>query len=398
MQLDTQLSRAFSRLHNAKSVVPRRTEGVLDVLVAPYYGPLDGKDAHGQFFSPNTNFMSDVIPHPGVFHFHGSETGSNAYEIGKSGERWDDDLGLWQTVTLDLTKPEGRDIWDASLAGRAFASTGAVPASILYNFETGEIEQWLIGEISLMALDAENGVAPANTYAIALPRIKALRDEVPEASRKLFDNVYLVDDAEGDIDMEKLEELTAVLANLVTKLSELLGVSVDEAANVVEEAASDAADMATSDMETDATDVDCADCAAAADALLDALDIGEDEMKNANSKSVLQLRKENAALRAKLARQNDEAWVGQHIKAGRVSPAEKNTVLAALTQARKAQTPAALNAVKAMIANRPVSTGQRSTVKSSGLKSLNFQTSDKGVVDSDTVARMRRYAGVEEEK
>lgn len=396
-QLNNQLSRALARTHYVKSIVPRNMEGVLDVLIAPYYGPLNGKDLHGQYFSPNTDFMSDIIPYPGVFYYHGSETGSNAYTIGTSGERWEDDLGLWQTVTLDLTKPEGRDMWNASLNDNAFASTGAVPASIKFNMDTGEIKQWLIGDISLMPLDPQNGIEPANIYAIALPRMKALLDEMPEASRKLFDNVYLVDE-QGEIDMEKLEELTNTLAALVEKLSELLGVSVDEAASVVKDAANEAADIATGDGVEAEMDMEN-DYMGAAEMLIDVLNIGEDDMPETPvAKSVQQLRRENLALRARIAKQSDAEFVAQHIKAGRVSPAEKNTVMDAITQARKAQTPAALNAVKAMIASRPVTTGQRSIIKSNGLSKMGFSGSAKNAVDENTISSMRRYAGIEQEK
>src|SRR3990172_650511 len=47
-------------------------EWELDVLSAPYGGHINGKDAHGEYFSPRTNFYeNDGAPLPLVFYYHG---------------------------------------------------------------------------------------------------------------------------------------------------------------------------------------------------------------------------------------------------------------------------------------------------------------------------------------
>lgn len=403
MTLDAQLSRVISRYQSIKAVVPRQQPGILDVLIAPYWGPIDGRDSHGQYFSPSTNFLHDVIPYPPVFYYHGAETGSGTSIIGSSGERWDDDRGVWQTLTLDMTQPDARSTWNASLSGRAFASTGAVPASIRINPETGEIEQWLVGEISLMVLDENAGVEPANTYAIALPRLKALRDGLSDDGKRLFDQVYIVDEKpEGGLNMEELEKLTNKFAALIEKLSVLLGVSVDDVSSTLADVVEDAGDIASNNDNVTEGGDECTDCEAAADDIIDALDIdaeADDEPTEMRAKSLRQLRNENITLRAKLARSEDEAWIAQHIKAGRVTPSERASVLSALTKAR-ASGPSAkgtVNAIKAMVASRPVTTAQSAKVTAKNFKGAGFHSQNPADgVDQATIDRMRGYAGLKE--
>jgi hypothetical protein len=82
--LSVQLSRSLARVHGIKAVQPQAQPGVLDVLIAPFWGPNNGRDAHGQYFTPETEFMHDVIPTPPVFFYHGAEMGEAPTPIGKS--------------------------------------------------------------------------------------------------------------------------------------------------------------------------------------------------------------------------------------------------------------------------------------------------------------------------
>ena len=111
--LSVQLSRSLARVHGIKAVQPQAQPGVLDVLIAPFWGPNNGRDAHGQYFTPETEFMHDVIPTPPVFFYHGAEMGEAPTPIGKSADRWVDDLGVWQTVMLDMAEPTARRTWQA---------------------------------------------------------------------------------------------------------------------------------------------------------------------------------------------------------------------------------------------------------------------------------------------
>ena len=401
--LSVQLSRSLARVHGIKAVQPQAQPGVLDVLIAPFWGPNNGRDAHGQYFTPETEFMHDVIPTPPVFFYHGAEMGEAPTPIGKSADRWVDDLGVWQTVMLDMAEPTARRTWQASLAGNAYASTGVVPASLVVNGQTGEIEQWLIGEISLMVLS--DGQEPANTYAIALPRLKALRESLTLERRRLFDEVYQVGTPKrGATPMDVIEKLQAFFARFIAELSAELEMPVNDAADTVAEAADDGADMAgemdgemSDDMTEKCEGCDDSEIAGAVSTLLDALDIGEDDTEPIMSKSANQLRRENARLRAKLARQADNDWLSKQVSAKRLTPAEKPAVMEALVKARasgKSGSDTAA-AIRRMIEARPAS-GQRTSIKAAGMSQAGFSSPANGAgIDPATLARMKSYAGME---
>lgn len=388
--LAIQLSHSLARIHSIKAVQPQSTAGTLDVLIAPFWGPNNGRDAHGQYFTPETEFMHDVIPTPPVFFYHGAEMGEAPTPIGKSADRWVDDLGVWQTVMLDMTEPTARRTWQASLAGNAYASTGVVPASLVVNGQTGEIEQWLIGEISLMVLS--DGQEPANTYAIALPRLKALRDSLEPERRKLFDQVYHV---QGDTSMDVIERLQAFFARFIEELSAELDIPASEAADVVEDALDEGADIATGDAEC--TDCDAAEVGDAVDALIEAVDEADADAEPVVAKSAAALRRENARLRAKLARQADNDWLSKQVSAKRLTPAEKPAVMEALVKARasgKSGSDTAA-AIRRMIEARPAS-GQRTSIKAAGMSQAGFSSPANGAgIDPATLARMKSYAGME---
>ena len=388
--LSVQLSRSLARVHGIKAVQPQAQPGVLDVLIAPFWGPNNGRDAHGQYFTPETEFMHDVIPTPPVFFYHGAEMGEAPTPIGKSADRWVDDLGVWQTVMLDMAEPTARRTWQASLAGNAYASTGVVPASLMLNAQTGEIEQWLIGEISLMVLS--DGQEPANTYAIALPRLKALRKSLEPERRKLFDQMYQIQGAKA---MDVIEKLQAIFARFIEELSAELDISTDEAADIIEEAADEGADIATGDAEC--TDCDAADVGDAVDALIEAVDEADADAEPVIAKSAAALRRENARLRAKLARQADNNWLSKQVSAKRLTPAERPAVMEALVKARASgkSGSATAAAIRSMIEARPAS-GQRTSIKAAGMSQAGFSSPANGAgIDPATLARMKSYAGME---
>ncbi|MCG3145987.1 MAG: hypothetical protein HONDAALG_03763 [Gammaproteobacteria bacterium] len=388
--LAIQLSHSLARVHGIKAVQPQAQPGVLDVLIAPFWGPNNGRDAHGQYFTPETEFMHDVIPTPPVFYYHGAEMGEAPTPIGKSADRWVDDLGVWQTVMLDMADPTARRTWQASLAGNAYASTGVVPASLMLNAQTGEIEQWLIGEISLMVLS--DGQEPANTYAIALPRLKALRKSLEPERRKLFDQMYQIQGAKA---MDVIEKLQAVFARFIEELSAELDISTDEAADIIEEAADEGADIATGDAEC--TDCDAADVGDAVDALIEAVDDADADAEPVIAKSAAALRRENARLRAKLARQADNNWLSKQVSAKRLTPAERPAVMEALVKARASgkSGSATAAAIRSMIEARPAS-GQRTSIKAAGMSQAGFSSPANGAgIDPATLARMKSYAGME---
>lgn len=177
-----------------KGIVPGEVEGVLNILGLPFYGPHNGKDVTGQFFSPETDFLEDEIPFPPVFYYHGARSKSRPVRIGRVVGRWPSEKGVWFRVILDMSLPESVRMWASAKAETAYASTGAVPASIDIDRETGWIKQWLVGELSLIDEDESVGRRPANYYAIARPAsdawIKSLNPGILESLQHRFDDVF----------------------------------------------------------------------------------------------------------------------------------------------------------------------------------------------------------------
>jgi hypothetical protein len=77
----------------------------LEVLGCPYYGPDGGKDADGEYFSPDTKFHEDKYSLPPVVYYHGfTPEGRPAGEpqyIGKAIGRETRQDGVWYRVVLD---------------------------------------------------------------------------------------------------------------------------------------------------------------------------------------------------------------------------------------------------------------------------------------------------------
>lgn len=156
--------------------IPTTQPGELLIRGVPFGGP-DNRDVKGQYFTERTNFFPHIFPNLPIYHFHGSRMGSLALDIGRSITREQKEDGIYYRVKLFLdstneaVKKKASELWEAALKGYLFASSGAVPASIKVDPETGFIEQWLVGELSL--IDIRNkGERPASFYATATP-IKA---------------------------------------------------------------------------------------------------------------------------------------------------------------------------------------------------------------------------------
>lgn len=148
---------------------------VLDVLAAPYGGPIAGRDAHGEFFSAQTKFHEDKYPLAPAVYYHGfnvdgTPQGSPIY-LGKSTKRWVESDGVWYKVLLDSTIEEARKVWMSAKNGMARASSGSI-AHLVRKTTGGFIKEWPIVELSIF--DTEDGKQPANQYAVAIPATKAI--------------------------------------------------------------------------------------------------------------------------------------------------------------------------------------------------------------------------------
>lgn len=152
-------------------------EWALDVLV-PYYGPFNGKDMQGQFFSPRTKFYEELYPTPPATYYHGGVIGGPRQPepliLGKSLSFRDTDEGRWYRVVLDKTQEWARKVWEAAKVGKAAASPGGGIFGYRYK-PNGEITHWPLIELTL--LDMREGHNPINPYAVAVPAMKAVYEQ-----------------------------------------------------------------------------------------------------------------------------------------------------------------------------------------------------------------------------
>jgi hypothetical protein len=150
-------------------------EWLLDVLGAPYGGPMNGKDLDGDTFSDQTDFWLDKIGKRPVIQYHGWDSAkggpTNPELIGEElGHQVKSD-GVWFRVRLDKTKEAARQMWEAAKAGACRASSGAISHLVRPLNQHGHKDLWPIAELSLV--DTRKGIIPKNAYAVALPVLKA---------------------------------------------------------------------------------------------------------------------------------------------------------------------------------------------------------------------------------
>lgn len=149
-------------------------EWLLDVLGAPFGGPVNGRDRDGEYFNETTNFMLDQLPSRPIVHYHGFDSEGNPVEpeiIGREVSHEVRSDGVWFRVALDQAKDTARRIWEAAQNGLARASSGAINHFVRVE-DDGHIRTWPLAELSLMDMGA--GEYPANAYAVAMPVSKAL--------------------------------------------------------------------------------------------------------------------------------------------------------------------------------------------------------------------------------
>lgn len=144
------------------SVLDWASNKPISVLALPYGGPNAGKDDHGQYFSPNTDFGSPAPPK--IYYVHGSQNGFSAETIAEPvSDYYFKADGGWIDILLDYDNPRYNQLIEARDTGNLFASSGAIPASTVYG-EDGHIDSWTPAEISFV--DLRDGYKPVNRYAV----------------------------------------------------------------------------------------------------------------------------------------------------------------------------------------------------------------------------------------
>lgn len=153
-------------MHTIRPLKTHSSEWTLDVLGVPYGGPYGGRDAQGEYFTPDTDLWLERIPRRPVVYYHGLAEGEGGPQVIGRELGWERRAdGVWFRVALDRTNRLARRVWEAAQKGFARASSGAI-GHLVRVAADGRILVWPIGELSL--LDARDH-QPANPFAIAIP-------------------------------------------------------------------------------------------------------------------------------------------------------------------------------------------------------------------------------------
>lgn len=150
--------------------LPNRT---IAVKVA-YGGPHGGKDGHGEFFSPNTDFDPENFPAPPLLYYHGyDEHGRKMRKpviTGRMVSRGN--VADGHELIYQLKPGRYADLqWEAALKGACVVSPGTV-GHLIRKSPDGELLYWPLAEIS--AWDYAENRKQANAYSVAAPILKAL--------------------------------------------------------------------------------------------------------------------------------------------------------------------------------------------------------------------------------
>jgi len=150
----------------------------LEVLGVPFGSPTD-KDRHREYFDANTKLHMDRYPNPAVHYYHGFNPDGTPQgmpeEIGEVQSTEVREDGVWYRVILDKASAFAKRVMDAAKKGLARASSGS--AEHLYRVSPdGHIDNWPLIELSIFDMDESEGRRPANSYAVAIPVMKALFD------------------------------------------------------------------------------------------------------------------------------------------------------------------------------------------------------------------------------
>lgn len=146
----------------------------LRVLGVPFGGPHNGKDAHGEYFTPRTKTHHARYPRPLIAYYHGytpdGRPQGEPVEIAEGQYALTDAKGHWYDVALNQAVEYAHRVRDAALKGLARASSGTI-GHLKRVAADGEILNWPVVELSIFDTDGKR--QPANAYAVALPSLKS---------------------------------------------------------------------------------------------------------------------------------------------------------------------------------------------------------------------------------
>ncbi|MHC4648631.1 MAG: hypothetical protein ACYTBJ_24510, partial [Planctomycetota bacterium] len=142
------------------------------------YGSRTNTDSDGEYFDRRTKLHEDKYGLPPVVYYHGytpdgKPAGKPQY-IGKAVSFEDREDGRWFRVVLDKGNALAKRVWRAAKEGIARASSGSV-SHLVRRGKDGHLREWPVAELSVF--DTGEGRQPANSYAVAVPVLKAVYEQ-----------------------------------------------------------------------------------------------------------------------------------------------------------------------------------------------------------------------------
>ena len=185
-----------------KAILVDRVEGIIEGIIAPYYGPANGTDLagwvaagksmdangnipRGDYFDERTDFGANKS-FPMLFH-HGQDPTIGKAPIGQFVASEPTKLGQWGRAILDKANAYMQDIMTLVELGKLKFSSGADPSGIVREPD-GHIKSWPIKEASL-SYCVINPDQP-------LPAIKAMAEKAVEEAVYMKD-IKAITEKEG---------------------------------------------------------------------------------------------------------------------------------------------------------------------------------------------------------
>lgn len=375
-----------------KAVIPEQNnEGVVMVKGIPF-GDSNNRDIHNQFFTPQTNFLSHILPLPPVFHFHGAKTGSLSEEIGETISREQRDDGVWYKVKLFLNSQteavstKASELWEAAKTGTLFGSSGAVEATIKVDDESGEILQWFVGELSLV--DGKRQF-PANFHATAIP-VKANLEGVETGNVSISQLNF----EEGGSNQDQYVDFENRLLEVVEKALNVRAKTEEGVTDMSEEAKTQADLIAQMQHQMAQMQQQVQELTASNTNL-------QSNIENRDAQ-ISELQGVISTKSAEVAISSHVALVDSWINEGKITPAEKEAVLEVMSFAYQADATVKgdvgfVDAIKKWVGIRPANPvlGEPASIYNNSSSNLNGGIQGNGGgIDQRNIDRLKRYAEV----
>lgn len=188
----------------------------LDVLGVPYGGHNEGRDADDQFFDSTTKLHADKYGLPTATVYHSlKDDGSGLTEsveyVGRATGYEDKQDGRWYRVVLDKLSPSAAKLWEAAKNGVLTVSSGTASHLARFNEATGHIKEWPVFELAM--IHGGEGKSPANKFAIAIPRLKAMGIVCPQTTGASKDSVMGSACATGAATKSELQKQEVIMSD-----------------------------------------------------------------------------------------------------------------------------------------------------------------------------------------